>query len=112
MAKRRGRRNRAANGGHQGERAHRASNKNNKKKGDSAKRTKATDLKYNSTHWENDKYIILSHFEDSLCGAVLSGEITEPEIEPKLAIALLTDMYVAWEYSTSSTSSRRRLLGE
>ena len=92
MAKRRGRRNRAANGGHQGERAHRASNKNNKKKGDSAKRTKATDLKYNSTHWENDKYIILSHFEDSLCGAVLSGKISKPEIEPKLATALLTDM--------------------
>ena len=92
MAKKRSRRNKAANGGHQEERAHRASSTKNNKKGSSASRTKATDLKYNSKLWEAHKYIITNHFNDTLCGAVLSGEIAEPEIEPKLAIALLTDM--------------------
>ena len=90
--KRRGRRTRAATGGRQDERAHRASTNKNNTKGGSASRTKATDLKYNPKLWEAHKYIIINYFNDSLCGAVLSGEITEPEIEPKLAIALLTDM--------------------
>ena len=90
--KRRGRHTRAATGGQQEERAHRASTNKNNTKGGSASRTKATDLKYNPKLWEAHKYIIINYFNDSLCGAVLSGEITEPEIEPKLAIALLTDM--------------------
>ena len=86
--KRRGRRTRAATGGQQEERAHRASTNKNNTKGGSASRTKATDLKYNPKLWEAHKYIIINYFNDSLCGAVLSGEITEPEIEPQLAIAL------------------------
>ena len=92
MAKKRGRRTRAATGGRQEERAHRASTTKITTKGSSASRTKATDLKYNPKLWEAHKHIIINFFNDSLCGAVLSGEITEPEIEPELAIALLTDM--------------------
>ena len=93
MAKKQGRR-RSATGGRRKERAHRASNSNNNNnnKGGSASRTKATDLKYNPKLWEAHKYIIINFFNDSLCGAVLTGKIAEPEIKPELAIALLTDM--------------------
>ena len=92
MAKKRGRR-RGANRNRSHERAHRASAPSaTNTKGSSATRTKATDLKYNPKHWEAHKYIITNHFGDSMCGAVLSGDIEAPEIDPELATALLTDM--------------------
>ena len=92
MAKKRGRR-RGARGNRSQEQAHRASaSSSNKTKGSSATRTKATDLKYNPKHWEAHKYIITNHFGDSMCGAVLNGDLQAPEIDPGLATALLTDM--------------------
>ena len=92
MAKKRGRR-RGANRNRSHERAHRASAPSaSNNKGSSATRTKATDLKYNPKHWEAHKYIITNHFGDSMCGAVLNGDLQEPEIDPELATALLTDM--------------------
>ena len=92
MAKKRGRR-RGARGNRSQEQAHRVSaSSSNKTKGSSATRTKATDLKYNPKHWEAHKYIITNHFGDSMCGAVLNGDLQAPEIDPGLATALLTDM--------------------
>ena len=92
MAKKRGRR-RGATGNRRHERAHRASaSSSTNNKGNSAMRTKATDLKYNPKHWEAHKYIITNHFGDSMCGAVLNGDLQPPEIDPGLATALLTDM--------------------
>ena len=92
MAKKRGRR-RGANRSRSHGQAHRAStSSSSNSKGSSATRTKATDLKYNPKHWEAHKYIITNHFGDSMCGAVLNGELQPPEIEPGLATALLTDM--------------------
>ena len=92
MAKKRGRR-RGARGNRSQEQAHRASaSSSTKTKGSSATRTKATDLKYNPKHWEAHKYIITNHFGDSMCGAVLNGDLQAPEIDPGLATALLTDM--------------------
>ena len=92
MAKKRGRR-RGARGNRSQEQAHRASaSSSTKTKGSSATRTKATDLKYDPKHWEAHKYIITNHFGDSMCGAVLNGDLQAPEIDPGLATALLTDM--------------------
>lgn len=54
-------------------------------------RTKANDLKYNPKKWESQKYIILNHFESSMCGSILDGTIVEPEVNPEFATALLTD---------------------
>ena len=94
MAKKRGRRRGGANGDRTQERAHRADSNSNSTKSakSSSQRTKATDLKYDPKKWEAQKFIILNHFEDGMCAAVLNGDIAKPEIDPDLAIALIADM--------------------
>ena len=94
MAKKRGRRRGNAKGDRTHERAHRADSNSNSTKSakSSSQRTKATDLKYDPKKWEAQKFIILNHFEDGMCAAVLNGDITKPEIDPDLAIALIADM--------------------
>ena len=94
MAKKRGRRSGNAKGDRTQERAHRADSNSNSTKSakSSSQRTKATDLKYDPKKWEAQKFIILNHFEDGMCAAVLNGDIAKPEIDPDLAIALIADM--------------------
>ena len=94
MAKKRGRRSGGAKGDRTQERAHRADSNSNSTKSakSSSQRTKATDLKYDPKKWEAQKFIILNHFEDGMCAAVLNGDIAKPEIDPDLAIALIADM--------------------